>query len=288
MAKRKKKKQLTPEERRKKKRASREADPYDSPIFVSIVIVLSIIMGIVFLFSNHDNASITRDEAFYYEGGFDGFYSDSKYTELTLKEHDETFDIFTHTCSGEFLDRMEKMTDGEQLKIAVNPNNGYVIEILSGDEEILNFESSQTDIYNYSKGYIWIGAIEILLAIGVAVYLFFHHRRKREKNERIRLFGDKESIFNKEYIRYARDDAKARILLEHNEGDLKVIYRRVGRVNELVVNGKVYAEYKALIEFEHKLRADVGGHLIEAGLDEDSQSYMEIDGTLVEYKSRVI
>jgi hypothetical protein len=59
-------------------------------------------------------------------------------------------------------------------------------------------------------------------------------------------------------------------------------------VNELVVNGKVFAEYKALIEFEHKLRANVGGHLIEAGLDKENRSYLEIDGKLVEYKLRVV
>ena len=289
MAKRKKKKALTPEERRKRVQKTSKPDPYNSPIFVSIIIALSIVMGVVFLFSNHDNTPIERDEAIFYEGYFKDYDYVKNYADLEISGCDETLSIFPHTQSSEFIERMESLTVSDKLRVAVNPNNDYVIEIILNDsEELLNFKSSQVDIYNYSKGYIWIGAVEILLAIGVAIYLIFHTKRKKDKSERIRLHGDSESIYNTTYIRYADSETKHRILLEHNDDDLKIIYRRVGRVNELVVNDKVYAEYKALIEFEHKLRASVAGHKIEAGLDEDMRSYIEIDGKLVEYKMRVL
>ena len=285
----KKKKKLSPEERRAKVRKNSEPDPYDSPIFVCIVIFLSIIMGVVFLFSNHDNTPIARDEAIFCEGYFKDYCYTSKYAYLEISGCDETLSIFPHTQSAEFIERMESLTVSDKLCVAVNPNNDHVIEIILNDsEELLNFETSQVDIYNYSKGYIWIGAVEIVLAIGVGIYLIFHRKTKKDKAERIRLHGDKESIFNTTYIRYANSETKHRVLLKHSTADLKIIYRRVGKVNELVVNGKVYAEYKALIEFEHKLRANVGGHLIEAGLDKENRSYLEIDGKLVEYKLRVV
>ena len=184
---------------------------------------------------------------------------------------------------------MKSLSAEDKLRIAVHPKSDYVIEIIANEsEEILNFYDSQTDIYNYSKGYVWIGAAEIGGAVLISIFLIVHYKRKKNKAERIRLHGDKESIFNTTYIRYANSETKHRILLEHNDDDLKIIYRRVGRVNELVVNGKVYAEYKALIEFDHKLRANVGGHLIEAGLDKENRSYLEIDGKLVEYKLRIV
>ena len=285
----KKKKKLSPEERRAKVRKNSEPDPYDSPIFVIIVIVLSTIMGIFFMFSNKSNESVSREEAIFHEGYFEYYYYTSKYADLEISGCEETLNIFPHTQSEEFIERMASLTGADKLCVAVHPDSGYVIEIIANEsEEILNFEASQTDIYNYSKGYVWIGAVEIMLAIGTGIYLIFHHKRKKDKAERIRLHGDKESIFNTTYIRYADTEAKHRVLLKHTTADLKIIYRRVGKVNELVVNGKVYAEYKALIEFEHKLRANVGGHLIEAGLDKENRSYLEIDGKLVEYKLRVV
>ena len=285
----KKKKKLSPKEKRAKVRKNRQADPYDSPIFVIIVIVLSTIMGIFFMFSNKSNESVSREEAIFHEGYFEYYYYTSEYADLEISGCEETLNIFPHTQSEEFIERMASLTGADKLCVAVHPDSGYVIEIIANEsEEILNFEASQTDIYNYSKGYVWIGAVEIVLAIGTGIYMIFHHKRKKDKAERIRLHGDDESVYHTTYIRYADTEAKHRILLEYNDDDLKVIYRRVGKVNELVVNGKVYAEYKALIEFEHKLRANVGGHLIEAGLDKENRSYLEIDGKLVEYKLRVV
>lgn len=285
----KKKKKLSPEERRAKVKKNSQPDPYDSPIFVCIVIFLSILTGIVFLFSNKSNESVTREEAIFYEGYFEDYSYFSKYADLKITGHDDILSIFPHTQSDEFIERMESLSAEDKLRIAVHPKSGYVIEIIANEsEEILNFYDSQTDIYNYSKGYVWIGAAELVGAVLISIFLIVHYKRKKNKAERIRLHGDKESIFNTTYIRYANSETKHRILLKHTTADLNIIYRRVGKVNELVVNGKVYAEYKALIEFEHKLRANVGGHLIEAGLDKENRSYLEIDGKLVEYKLRVV
>ena len=68
----------------------------------------------------------------------------------------------------------------------------------------------------------------------------------------------------------------------------EICYRRVKRVNELVINGIVYDEIKGVIEFPHTLSAAVDGHTIEAGLSEDSYSYITFDGECLVNKHRLI
>lgn len=88
-------------------------------------------------------------------------------------------------------------------------------------------------------------------------------------------------------IRYADLDVKARVFLETEVSGHTVTYRRVKKVNELVVDGKVYDEMEALVEMPHVLKARIDGHLIEAGLDNASRSYLNVDGQRVAKKLRL-
>ncbi len=90
------------------------------------------------------------------------------------------------------------------------------------------------------------------------------------------------------YIRYADMEAKNRVFLETDVDGHKVIYRRVGKVNELVVDGRVYDEFVGLVEPAHSLEARVGGHRIEAGFDGGVHVYINVDGTEVLKKTRLI
>ncbi len=62
----------------------------------------------------------------------------------------------------------------------------------------------------------------------------------------------------------------------------------MGSTNELIVNGVVYDEMKAVVEFEHDLCATVDGHEIHAGFDDASYSYITFDGARVAEKLRLI
>ena len=73
-----------------------------------------------------------------------------------------------------------------------------------------------------------------------------------------------------------------------NVKDFCVMYRRIRSVNELVVNGKVYDEMKAVIEFPHNLFAKIGGHTIEAGYSDSSNSYIRFDGQTIAEKKRLL
>ena len=88
-------------------------------------------------------------------------------------------------------------------------------------------------------------------------------------------------------LRTAAKDVKCRILLEHTVGAYRICYRRVGKTNELAVNGMVYDEMTATIEKKHELTATVDGHDIRVGYDGDTHSYLTFDGVTVARKMRL-
>jgi hypothetical protein len=89
-------------------------------------------------------------------------------------------------------------------------------------------------------------------------------------------------------IRHADTDTKVRVLLETDYFNHTITYRRVKTTNELVIDGKVYDEYTALIETAHILTAVVDGHNIAAGMDNTSRSFINVDGQTVKTKLRLI
>ena len=89
-------------------------------------------------------------------------------------------------------------------------------------------------------------------------------------------------------IRMADNEVKARVFLEANVPGYYIVYRRVKRTNELVVNGRVYDEYEALVELPHTLTALIDGHKIEVGYDDSSHMYIFFDGEQVAKKLRLI
>ena len=184
------------------------------------------------------------------------------------------------------------MEKGTKLFLLVNPNSHCIAEIRTETEELLNFEISQQTTYNYHKGYIWIGAFMCIAPIILTLLLKFE--RKAEKKETARQKSKKAKIKDGAHhvdtppLRTAEKVKKEKILLSANVKDFCVMYRRIRSVNELVVNGKVYDELKAVIEFPHNLFANIGGHTIEAGYSDSSNSYIRFDGQTIAEKKRLL
>ncbi len=111
--------------------------------------------------------------------------------------------------------------------------------------------------------------------------------RDKEEDAKKSDFEKNRELGDSSPIRRADPDAKCKILLEAITPDYNICYRRVGRVNELVINGCVYSEIKGFFEFEHTLRATLDGHVIEAGLDDLNCSFITLDDRLLNYKQRV-
>ena len=87
-------------------------------------------------------------------------------------------------------------------------------------------------------------------------------------------------------IREADKNVKHRVLCEARTYNFDICYRRVKKVNELVINGKVYDELQAVIEYPHLLNAKVDGHYISAGYD-GINSFINVDGELRAKKIRL-
>lgn len=89
-------------------------------------------------------------------------------------------------------------------------------------------------------------------------------------------------------LRRADNEVKSRTLLQAEESGFQIVYRRVKKVNELIVNGIVYDEYEALVEFPHTLSAVVDGHKIEVMYDDKSHMYIIFDGKQIAKKLRLL
>ena len=97
-----------------------------------------------------------------------------------------------------------------------------------------------------------------------------------------------DETINTEAIRPADTYVKSRTLLEAEAQGHVITYRRVKRVNELVIDGNVFDEHEALFEFAHSLKAEIDGHIIEVGYDGIAHSYLKIDDELIAQKVRII
>lgn len=80
-------------------------------------------------------------------------------------------------------------------------------------------------------------------------------------------------------LRPADPDVKHRVLLETRLYNFDICYRRVKatHTNELVINGNVYDEIEGVMEYPHVLKAQVDGHIIEAGYT-GTHSFISVDG----------
>lgn len=89
-------------------------------------------------------------------------------------------------------------------------------------------------------------------------------------------------------LRDADMEIKARIFVEAEAYGHQIVFRRVKNVNELVIDGRVYDEYIATIEFEHTLQATLNGHEFIAQFDGKGRSFIFADGEQLAKKIRLV
>ncbi len=258
-----------------------------------LFVVVGAAVGLfAFILPIRNDVPIARDEAESYVGYFEKLESQKKYKSVCFRDGAK-YELHPYTVPEELLKSFETMEKGTKLFLLVNPNNHYIAEIRTETEELLNFENSQQATYHYNKGYIGIGAF---LCLGpVFIILLLELEKKAVKKETARQKTQKAKIRDGAYsvdtppLRNADKGKKGKILLSASVKDFCIIYRRIQFVNELVVNGKVYDEKKAVIEFSHNLFASIDGHILEAGLDLDSSnSYIRFDGQTIAEKKRLL
>lgn len=253
-----------------------------------IVGILAIIFGAFFALTQIENKPISRSEAVAYSGEFEEYEVGKNYRTIIFTDG-SSYNVFPHTETQEFADTMSSLKKGTKLDILVNPNNDYVVEIRAGSREFLNFEESQAALDAYDDGYIAIGVFVCFAGVFLIIYGLVSSRQKeREIEKHTKKAKRRKSGADDNPVRRADHSVKSKVLLEARVEGYEICYRRVKSVNELVINGIVYDEIKGVIEFTHTLSAVVDGHTIEAGLSEDSYSYITFDGECLVNKLRLI
>lgn len=268
---------------KKENHHTRSLDLMNSKPAMIIISILAICLGLFFtLYIPNSNKPITREAAETYSGNFKQYVSGRKYCTIYF-EDDVCYEVYPYTETQEFRDAMESLSKGSKLYLLINPNNGYVAEIKTDTRELLNFETSQADIDAYDNNYMVIGIIACFCGVFLITYVIGSTRYKKKEDAR-----HKAKTGNSTILRNSDPDKKHRVLLKAQVQGYEIVYRRIRSVNELVINGLVYDEKKGIIEFAHRLTASVGSHIIEAGLNEDSYSYILFDGTEIKRKKRTI
>jgi hypothetical protein len=89
-------------------------------------------------------------------------------------------------------------------------------------------------------------------------------------------------------LRYAAYAEDARVIFDLEVGTSRLVYRKVGKVSELIIDGCVYAEYTNDKRWEqmHVLSADLDGHTFAAGYPEEGFYCVWVDGEVAVRKLR--
>lgn len=253
-----------------------------SPMATLIFGFVAIALGLLFVFViTGDTDPVSRAEAVAYEGEFEKYREGKNWSTIYFTDGSE-YDLYPHTLKREVRERLESLDEGTKLYLMINPNTTYVAELRTENEELLNFETTQQEIDDYQIWYVGIGCFVVLVGLFLIVYALLdtRHKKKQEKKRTQRPVA-------KIPLRPAAS-GRARILLEAQKGEYNICYRRIKCTNELVINGEVYDEIKAVIEFKHSLCAIVDGNKIEAGYTADDHSYISFNGRRIAKKKRWI
>ncbi len=253
---------------------------------------LAVVLGVLFILLQGNTAPVSREEAIAYEGEFSEYEVWDDYRAIHFIDG-STLDVYAHTETNAFQETMESLEEGTKLWVLVHPHGDYVIEIKTETEELMNFEESQVAIDRYAIGYKVIGGIMIFAGVFIAAYGIWSqiaHRKEQERKEARRKKQKQTAAegLPDTGLRRADMTVRHRVLLEATVPDYRICYRRVKSTNELVVNGIVYDEMKAALEFPHDLTVTLDGHRIHAGYDEDDLSYIIVDGRRIAEKKRWI
>ena len=88
-------------------------------------------------------------------------------------------------------------------------------------------------------------------------------------------------------LRSADMNVKSRIFIETEYNGHHICYRRVKRINELVIDGYVYDDVEMLIETSYALNAHIDNHRYQVGYDGAFHSYLRVDGVEIAKKLRL-
>ena len=149
--------------------------------------------------------------------------------------------------------------------------------------------------YEISAGIIPDVLMHVFLIVWLATGISAYFKLKKLPEEPVPQLAQGElsaqnlELEDSKPLRTADFSVKSRTFLEYEAYGHKIIYRRVKKTNELVIDGKVYAEYIALLEFSHMLTANLDGHVFSAGCQSSTSTcFIMVDGNVALEKIRLV
>ena len=262
----------------------------------SVILQLAIFLvmtalGSFVIYQSRKYAPIKREDAETYVGSFEEYRDESD--DVVFSDGTE-YVLDRDTVTEELETALTALDKGTELRLLVNPKIDAVIEIRTGTDVLMDFDEAQTALFADKKDDVWIGVMFIGLPLILLLLLQIERigKKKEKKRQRVRDGRAKKQKFRGKGTPPLRDadmTKRGRILLEATKDKYEIVYRRLKKVNELIVNGRVYDEMKAVLEVEHTLSAEIDGHKIEAGLQEiGTISFIRFDGETLAEKRRVI
>lgn len=159
----------------------RKSEPLNR--WVALVMALiSIFMGTVFSLVLHSNQPIDREEAIELTCNYKEFIvrtRRSSIAEIKLLFYDGSTQYIDGSCANDKLvEALEKVPVGTTLKMLTNPNNDYVVELISNDETLLNFDYAQKELERDGVGFFYLGIVMYVFAIIFIIQAILDFRKK--------------------------------------------------------------------------------------------------------------
>ena len=147
-----------------------------------VMALISIYMGTMFSSTLYLNQPIDREDA----TQLNCTYKESivhtqrgSIREIKLLFHDGSAQYIDGSCANdELVEALEKVPVETTLKMLINPNNDYVVELISNDETLLDFDYAQKELERDGIGFFYLGIVMYGFAIFFIIQAILDFRKK--------------------------------------------------------------------------------------------------------------
>ena len=200
-----------------------------------------------------------------------------------------------------FAAAMERQEPGTPLSFSLSYGPLYrlfgsdeprcLVACATGEETLLEKADGMRQVNQMATLAMAMACLGVAAIVLLVLSTALSARAEKRRLAACRAFERDKDIADTAPLRDAAVIKWCRTLAETEKDGYRICYRRLRNfTNELVVNGRVYAEKKGWLEASHALFAVVDGHRIEAGamlVDGDRYySYIRFDGRRAAKKKR--
>lgn len=153
----------------------------DSPKAMIVISVLAFLMGIAFIWQRTLYNPVEKNECIKYSGAYMEYYHDDNVG--IVFSNDDVYCIESSCVSGDLLEEMDNLEQGQGLQLLIHPDNDSIVELRAGGKEILDFYESQESMRKESNAFAVFGVIIEILGIVFLIYGIRNYKREKRQRE---------------------------------------------------------------------------------------------------------